>query len=111
VSSDSHPLDSRDAAAILRRKLDRLFRKEAKRREAQATLATYDEPGAVRIHLAVLRLAGSDLAEIRRLLDDARKDFRDVLAWAEYPRQMRQTWSTPDAEAADRRAYEAWLDE
>lgn len=110
MSGDGHPLDTRDAAAILRRKLERLFPKERKRVEAEAVLATYDEPGAVRIHLAALRLAGSDLAEVRRLLDEARKDFRDVLAWAEYPRQMRQTWSTPGAEADDRGSYEAWLD-
>ena len=106
-----HPLAKRDAAAILRRKLARTFPDAVRRREAEAVLATYREPGAVRIHLAALRLAGTDLKELRRLLDDAQKDFRDVLSWAEFPRQMRETWSTPETEAADRRAYEAWLDE
>ncbi|HEY7066130.1 MAG TPA: hypothetical protein VII06_31955 [Chloroflexota bacterium] len=56
----------------------------------RAALAAY-EPGASaagreRVQLAVLLLCGGELAEVRRLVADANRDYRDVLAWAEEAR-------------------------
>jgi hypothetical protein len=45
----------------------------------------------------------------------AKRDYRDVLAWAEYPEELRSpTWRMPAADqarirAADRAQYIAWL--
>jgi len=64
-----------------------------------------------RVRLAVLKLAGPDLDKLRQFVDSACTDYRDVLAYAEYPEQM----SRPprDANAGvlqrDRQQYEDWL--
>jgi hypothetical protein len=52
---------------------------------------------------------------LERLIGRARQDYRDVLAWAEYPAELVQpTWrlQEPDVariRAADRAQYLAWL--
>jgi hypothetical protein len=35
--------------------------------------------------LAILVLANGDMLELKRLVDAANKDWRDILYWAEYP--------------------------
>lgn len=71
-----------------------------------------------RVRLAVLKLCGSDLSELRELIVAAKEDYRDVLAWAESPIQMRISFAEfaalpPDAareiRELDRRQYLAWL--
>jgi hypothetical protein len=68
-----------------------------------------------RVHLAILKLSGGDLAILPELVRDAKSDYRNVLAWAEYPQQMRggPLEKDPEAlsrfEAADRRQYLQWL--
>ena len=107
-----------DYEAILSRKLRSLFPDKDRRAEARAILDTYGienhEQEAVRVRLTVLKLSGSDLEGIKRTTDFAKQDFRDVVSWAEYPRQSKK-WSMPDAPKkqklieADRAEYEAWL--
>ena len=86
--------------------------------EALRVVESYGGPDADRVRLAALRLAGSDLEALRRRMESARADYRDLLAWAEYPRQTRLTAAElralPEAEQqalarADREEYEAWL--
>lgn len=107
-----------DYEAILSRKLRALFSDKGNRDHAKTILDTYGledyEREPVRVRLAVLKLSGSDVQEIKRTIESARQDYRDVLAWAEYPRQSKH-WKMPDSPAkqrlieADRDEYEKWL--
>ena len=102
---------------ILERKLQGLFPFDEDRQRARAVLAELiSGVEGERVALAVLKLAGSDLGELRRCVDAARTDYRDILAWAEYPRQMRLGASAPAADLAaarweDAAEYRRWLGE
>ena len=68
-----------------------------------------------RIQLAVLKLSEGDLDRLAHYAEVAQQDFRDVLAWAEYPGAMRRGPGLPPKEAAqirqrDRAQYEEWLE-
>lgn len=104
---------------ILQRKMLKLF-PDPKARAAAATMlnqygtASHEHEPA-RVQLAILRLSGGDLRKIGTNVATAKKDYRDILAYAEYPRQAaRDAWKlTLDQnkalEAEDRKDYEAWL--
>ena len=67
-----------------------------------------------RVHLAVLRLSEGDSAKLLYWIDIAKQDYRDALAWAEYPSQMRAPVNAdPDQvkriSQEDRKQYLAWL--
>jgi hypothetical protein len=70
----------------------------------------------VRVRVAALRLCEGRLADLDRLIAHARRDYRDVLAWAEYPTELANpTWRMPDEDvarirASDRAQYLAWLE-
>jgi hypothetical protein len=66
--------------------------------EAEALLTELDRYGAqereqdqgrVRVQLAILKLSEGDPKKLRSNVAVALIDYRDVLAWAEYPEQMR----------------------
>ncbi len=104
-------------ARRLEQKVRALFAGEVVAEVLQA-LEGYDGPERVRVQLGVLRCAGGDLERVRQFVASARLDYRDVLAFAEYPRQMALSASEfaalpPRARrallGADRDAYEAWL--
>jgi len=40
-------------------------------------------------------VSGGDLKQIQKYTEFAKEDFRDILIWAEYPRQSKK-WSMPD---------------
>jgi hypothetical protein len=54
--------------------------------EAAAALATYGtwphERETVRVQLAILHLARGDIDRLKRFVEDARRDYRDVLMWS-----------------------------
>ena len=70
-----------------------------------------------RVRLAVLKLADGNLQALRREIDVARSDYRDVLAYAEYPGYMQKV--PPSARLAevekeriilaDWMQYQSWL--
>lgn len=74
-----------------------------------------------RVQLAVIKLTDGSFAELEDCIDMARTDYRDVLAYAEYPEAMKLGFAAgsqlsahqPDElssiRARDRRQYEAWL--
>lgn len=67
-----------------------------------------------RVQLAILKQANSDIERVRRLVDLANQDYRDVLVGAEYPEEIQASLSTPPVEKLairkrDRDQYEAWL--
>jgi hypothetical protein len=74
----------------------------------------YGDPS--RVQLAVLKLAAGDIAAVRREMETAKTDFRDVLAYAEYPRYSREIGFDDVPKAfkqvvieEDWRQYEGWL--
>jgi hypothetical protein len=75
------------------------------------------EPERERVQLAILKLCEGDKEQLRLAVDDAKSDFRDVLAWAEYPGQMRNMGpsSTDDSghlariDEQDRQQYIDWM--
>ena len=71
-----------------------------------------------RVRLAVVKLSGGNLAELRNQVDVAKRDWRDVLAIAEEPEAFEIGWvalSDLDAEARaalnarDQKQYKDWL--
>jgi len=78
---------------IIERKLNTLFPLASDRLSATAMLLQYgnsaSENEPERVRLAILKLAGSDLLELKRMVEGAKEDYRDIIAWAEYPRQIR----------------------
>jgi len=102
----------------LSRKLSSLFKDENLRKDVVELLENYGkgnhEQEVPRVRLAVLKLANTDINEIRKYVGKAKQDYRDILAWAEYPRQSKK-WSMPDGSKkktlieADRVEYEEWL--
>lgn len=74
------------------------------------------EPERDRVHLAILKLCHeANLHDPEQYIQAAKKDYRDVLAWAENPGQMKIGWSSLTAVeqaeiiANDKKQYLAWL--
>jgi hypothetical protein len=67
-----------------------------------------------RIQLAVLKLyeEGAGKHELETVAGWAKDDWRDVLSWAQYPRQSRRAGTPAAAKetAADAAEWQAWLD-
>ena len=105
----------------LQQKLTALFPDLEQRATAEAELGRYGvgdhEPEAERVRLAVLKLAGGDLERLRINVRAAKGDYRDVLAWAEFPGQIKaNSWRLPAEEReqliqADLAQYLAWLEQ
>jgi hypothetical protein len=79
-------------------------------------LDEYTGPERLRVHLAIVKLSDEDQRDSpRHYLETARADYRDVLAWAESPRQVRPDWFTLSVTErakvvkADRQQYARWL--
>ena len=47
------------------------------------------ESGRTRVHLAILKLSEGNLSKLPELVAMAKRDYRDVIAYAEYPEQMK----------------------
>lgn len=67
-----------------------------------------------RVQLAILKLSSGKTELLRHYVAVALTDYRDVLAWAEYPEQMEAGFGlSPQEEAEirrrDRAQYAAWL--
>lgn len=90
---------------------------QAERVEVLRLLAQYGqepyERERERVHLAILKLCGGDKSQLQGLVEAAKVDYRDVLAWAEYPRQIRSGSASSAAFGeiikADRKEYLDWL--
>ncbi|HEY8164824.1 MAG TPA: hypothetical protein VIF83_04645, partial [Gemmatimonadaceae bacterium] len=77
--------------------------------------AAAHEREPVRVRVALLKLSNGKLSELEHLIAHARQDYRDVLAWAEFPQELEQpTWQMPadrvaQIRGADRAQYLEWL--
>ncbi len=107
-----------NAEEVYRRKLVTLFPDEKIREGAVSILNEYGaekhERESVRVRLAILKISGGDLEQIRQSTDLAKQDYRDVLIAAEYPNQgsARQVPKGPEKLKLiekDRQQYENWL--
>ena len=73
--------------------------------------------GVNRVRLAVLKLASGDIQVLRREIDVAKRDYRDVLAYAEYPEYMKKVSPSADLTEVERKMiiradwaqYQSWL--
>ena len=57
-----------------------------------------------RVQLAILKLSGGTEEKLREFLAVAKRDYRDVLFWAEYPEESRL--DTPEKRARVRKMFE-----
>lgn len=102
----------------VRKKIGKIF----PHRDVQEILALLEdygkeshETGKVRVYLAILKLCDEEnLPDPAHYVQLAKQDFRDVLAWAEYPHQMKfEPTKEPAKKAAlkqlDEEQYRAWL--
>jgi hypothetical protein len=76
----------------LARVLQRDFPLEV-RAEIAELLDSYGDSEAIRVKLAILKLADGDVSKVRHYVSVATRDYRDVHAWAEYPEFMDKGWS------------------
>lgn len=96
-------------------KLPTLFASDEERRAARELLeAVLEGPEGERVAVACLKLSGGSLARLQECAQAATIDYRDILAWAEYPRQMRLGPSAPAPDQArarheDMDEYSQWL--
>jgi hypothetical protein len=102
-----------DVERILRRDFPEKLRTEAR---ALLDRCSADAmPPSPRVQLAVLKLADGNLKKLGRFVETARMDYRDVLAWAEYPGYMQRVpgpGQPPESDriiAADWQQYQDWL--
>jgi hypothetical protein len=79
-------------------------------------LDEYTGPERPRVQLAIVKLSDEDGRDSpKHYVDAALTDYRDVLAWAEYPQQLRPDWFTLSVTdrakitKADRQQYVRWL--
>jgi hypothetical protein len=108
----------------LERKLVALWRNPSDRERVREALAGYTKwaHGSERVPLAILKLCRGSVERVLSLLEEARLDYRDILAAAEYPTQgdallaMMSPGATDsekerfaEAEKRDRQQYEEWL--
>ncbi len=104
---------------VSREDVERVVRRDfppSQHAEVLRILDGYQSNEPHRVHLAVLKLADSDLRKVRQWVDEANEDFRDVIVPAEYPEYARKVRSldTPDdvrreTIQRDWAQYEAWL--
>ena len=74
--------------------------------------------GAERVRLAALKLAAGDLQALRHQIDVAKTDYRDVLAYAEYPEYMQKVSPSADLDREEKERiirsdwtqYRLWLE-
>ncbi|MBI3652478.1 MAG: hypothetical protein HY231_15770 [Acidobacteria bacterium] len=75
-----------------------------------------DAIGQARVQLALLKLSAGDVDQLSYFATVAKLDFRDVLAWAEYPNAFHQLdfldldeTTRQQVAQKDRQQYIAWL--
>ena len=105
--------------AVSRADVERIVRRDfpaATFAEVMSLLDGNETDPSPRVQLAVLKLASGNLGRLRKYNEDAKMDYRDVLAWAEYPGYLRkvpgpgQPPGTGRIIEDDWEQYRAWLE-
>ena len=108
---------------ITREDIERLVRRDYPADVVQDVMRMLEEYGVEgwhrepeRVRAAILKLSRGKLENVRQNVETARMDYRDVLAYAEYPRYFREPGvdAMPAAEQekiieADWKDYQDWL--
>jgi hypothetical protein len=98
--------------------VERLCRRDFSTTEADEALLALRVAGFLtdsgkhaRVSAAVLKLASGDLARLYSMIDAAERDWRDVIAWAEYARYRAAPIgrNRDEEEEADWREYQDWF--
>ncbi len=79
--------------------------------EVWAILKDYRQQ-SYRVYSAALKQGNGDLDTLRKMIDRANRDFRDLLGSAEYPEQMRRGFNSgydPDVATRDEQQYQDWF--
>ena len=98
---------------VSRQDVIRIVRRDFANIPEAEVLAILDEYGTARWHhgrdrvqLAVLKLAAGDTQALLTYLSMALQDFRDVLAYAEYPTDSQNGWDYKYGPGEHERVYE-----
>lgn len=112
-------MEKTDYAAVLSKKMLQLFSDPDERAIVHEELIRYGqeeyEREPERVRVAILKVAGTSLEEIRQWVGIAKNDYRDVLASAEYPNELAApTWEMADDTCRqirhkDAREYDEWI--
>lgn len=109
----STPPPTRD---LVLKKVRRCFIDENVATQVVGTLdlfgAESSEAGRARVHLAILKQCNGEVERVRKLVELACTDFRDVLVGAEFPEEFSLPSGADDINVVrerDRRQYEDWL--
>jgi hypothetical protein len=105
---------------VSRADVERVVRRDFADGDAGQALSILDEYGLdsepCRVQLAALKLAAGSISALKREIQTAKCDFRDVLCGAEYPRYSREIAFSDAPESVKRavieddwKQYEAWL--
>ena len=110
-----------DHDAVLAGKLVKMFPDPAVRAQVEDELNRYGleeyERERPRVQLAILKVASTGIEKIKEWTDIAKRDYRDVLASAEYPNQLiAPTWRLPSSERKviedkDEEQFRRWIEE
>ena len=109
------------------RKLSSMWPDPAERESVRLELQSYGtqsyEREAERVRLAILKLCDGQADRVAGLVAAAKRDYRDVLMWAEYPAEGQALWALgPDltdeqrarleeVRKQDREQYRKWREE
>jgi len=78
------------------------------------------ETGVERVQLGILKLCNGDLDQLEELVQMAKADFRDILAYAEYPEELNEGFvrmgkkseeEAKEIRQRDIKQYLDWLEE
>ena len=104
--------------SVSRADVVRIVRRDFPQVAEVTLLAILDDYGAAdwqrerdRVQLAILKLAAGNLDALKHYVEMACGDYRDVLAYAEYPGYFKLGLSTPAASAERDRIFEADWDQ
>ena len=110
-----------DLYELLINKLGMIFPNTTTREKVIEILDQYGtephEQEIVRVKVDILKLAGNSIEAVEKWVAIAKKDYRDILASAEYPSELlAPTWRMPKDEvsriqATDRNQYDEWVNE
>lgn len=120
--SDAGKVEDKDAIKYTRdlvmKKAKEVFPKE----DVSKIMSILDQYGVdsyererERVQIAILKLSEGDMKELEEGVKAAKQDYRDVLAWAEFPLEMKAEAGTLDAQKTkeirekDRKQYLEWL--
>lgn len=124
MDSEIQPTCAQPVPSVTSDDVERIVRRDFEEEQFAAVMAILrgyetNRRGAApdRVHLAALKLANGSVETLRCSIESAKRDFRDVLAYAEYPQYMERVVPGRDLSADERlriidsdwKQYEKWL--